>query len=42
MRTTLKNNIQLYKLYFKEEPLYCIIRIVTSILGIVQPISSVS
>lgn len=41
MRTTLKNNIQLYKLYFKEEPLYCIIRIVTSILGIVQPISSI-
>lgn len=41
MRTTLKNNIQLYKLYFKEEPLYCIIRIVTSILGIVQPVSSI-
>ena len=41
MNVTFKNNIQLYKQYFKYEPGYCIIRIITSILGIVQPISSI-
>ena len=41
MKMIIKNNIQLYKIYLKKEPLYCLVRIVASILGIVQPISSI-
>ncbi len=41
IKEIIKNNIQLYKQYFKYEPVYCIIRLFTSILGIIQPISSI-
>ena len=41
MKSIIRNNFLLYKSYFKYEPAYCIMRLFTGILVIVQPISSI-
>lgn len=41
MKKIVENNFLIYKQYFRAQPFYCMIRLLFSVLSIVQPLSSI-